>query len=729
MKFVGAIVFLLIIPHLLRAEVPEVTYSVETQNTMMVFSGKPDGKFLFQYYGAKPGDVSQIEKSGIGARMEAYPTFGIECREEKTLQVTHADGNMSVDLYLNSVETTKIDDNISLTKVMLFDNKYPFLVNLYYKAYYKEDVIEAWTEISHQENGPVTLYKFASAYLPVRSFDPWITHFHGNWADEFNMIEEKLDWGLKTIKNREGIRTTQTDNPSIMLSLDGKPLEDQGDLIAGTLAWTGNYKISMDVSQKNRVNLIAGINEDASQRILEKGDVFQTPAFILTFSNAGKGKASRNIQRWARNYAIIDGHKERAVLLNSWEGVYFDITEEKMFGMIDDIASLGGELFVMDDGWFGNKYPRIDDQTSLGDWNVNLQKLPNGLAPLIKRANEKGIRFGIWLEPEMVNKKSELFEKHPDWVIHQSNRETVLGRGGSQMTLDMSNPKVQDYVYNTIHNLLVLNPGIAYIKWDANHYISNMGSVTLPAGKQSHLYIDYHLGLQKTLQRLRESHPNIVIQACASGGGRVSYGYLKYFHEFWTSDNTDALSRLYMQWGTTHFFPAINMASHVSASPNHQSGRMIPLKFRFDVAMTGRLGMEMQPKDLTAEESDFSKKGIETYKSIRPVIQFGDQFRLVSPYDKCGVASLMYVSEKKDRALFFAYNLDENLTYRNPAIKLKGLDATKNYRLVEINKDKHSGGFAADNKVFTGEFLMNAGIQVNMREAYRSIVIELSDVD
>lgn len=729
MKIVNVMVLLLSVANFMCAEIPKGTFLVETENTMMVFSGKPDGKFFFQYYGTRLDDVSLIEKSGIGANMEAYPTFGIECREEKALQVTHADGNMSVDLFLKSVEITKIDNNVSLTKVSLYDNKYPFSVNLFYKTYFKEDVIETWTEILHKEKDPVTLFKFASGFIPVRSLDPWVTHFHGNWADEFNMIEEKLDWGLKTIKNREGIRNSLTDNPSIMLSLNGKPSEDDGDLIAGTLAWTGNYKISMDISQKNCVNLIAGINEDASQRVLDKNEVFKTPAFVLTFSNAGKGKASRNIQRWARNYAIVDGKKERAVLLNSWEGVSFDVIEEKMLSMIDDIAALGGELFVMDDGWFGNKYPRLDDKTSLGDWNVNLQKLPNGLTPLIKRANEKGIKFGIWLEPEMVNVKSELFEKHPDWVIHQPNRETVLGRGGSQMTLDMSNPKVQNYVYNTIHDLLGQNPGIAYIKWDANHYISNVGSASLPSDKQSHLYIDYHLGLQKTLQRLRDSHPDLVMQACASGGGRVGYGYLRYFHEFWTSDNTDALSRLYMQWGTTHFFPAINMASHVSVSPNQQTGRMLPLKFRFDVAMTGRLGLEMQPKDLTIDELTFSKKAIETYKSIRSVIQLGDLYRLVSPYDKFGIASMMYVSEKQDHAVFFAFNLDENLTYRYPSIKFKGLDSAKKYKLVEINKGKGSRIFVADNKVFTGEFLMKVGIQVNIREVYKSIVVELVSVD
>lgn len=719
----------------LSAQQERNNYAVETKNTVMLFTGKTDGKFNFQYYGQKVDNVNQIVTSGIGSNTDAYPAFGIECTEEKALQVTHADGNLSVDLYLKGAKITKVDDNVTLTTVSLYDNKYPFNVTLYYKAFYKEDVIEAWTEISHQEKSPIMLYKFASFAMPIHSFNAWLTHFHGAWADEMNMVEEKLERGMKVIKNREGIRNTLYDNPSIMISLNGKASENQGEVIAGTLVWTGNYSLKLDGNIKNQTNFIAGMNEDASNYLLEKNEVFKTPSFVLTYSNAGKGQASRNIIRWGRNYQIVDGNKERMILLNSWEGVYFNTQEDKMLAMIDDIAALGGELFVMDDGWFGNKYPRKDDKSSLGDWDVNKQKLPNGLKSLIDRAKEKNIKFGIWLEPEMVNVKSEVFEKHPDWVISQPNRTTVLGRGGSQMTLDLSNPKVQDFVYNTIHNLIVENPGIAYVKWDANHFISNVGSNYLPAIKQSHLYIETQRGLQKVLQRIRDAHPDLIMQACASGGGRVTYDFMKYFHEFWTSDNTDALTRLYMQWGISHFYPAMNMASHVSESPNHQTGRQLPLKFRFDVAMTGRLGIEMQPKRLTPDELEFSKVAIDNYKRIRPVIQFGDLYRLVSPYDNVGMAALMYVTETKNRAVLFGYNLDENLRYKFPSLKLNGLDPAKKYKITEINKEILSSegktvkpGVASDNSIFTGEYLTKVGVQFNMTKAYQSVVVEISEV-
>ena len=705
-------------------------YLVETKNTSLVFSGKTNGKFLFQYYGKKLTDPSQLLKSGIGMNEEAYTTFGIYCTEDKALRVTHSDGNMSTDLYLKTVKTTQLDENTSLTKVSLVDNKYPFYVDLFYKAYYKEDVIETWTEIKHQEKKQVTLFKFASFSMPVRSFDPWLVHFHGDWGDEFNISEEPVTRGLKEIRNREGVRNARHDNPSFMFALNGKASENSGDVIGGALIWTGTYKISFNYELKNKINIIAGINEDASHYILEKNEVFETPGFLLTYSIKGKGEISRNMHRWARDYQLIAGDTERKLLLNSWEGVYFDVKEDEMLEMIDDIADMGGELFVMDDGWFGDKYPRNNARTSLGDWSINKDKLPNGLDPLIERAEGRGILFGIWLEPEMINDKSELYEAHPEWVVQQPNRIIVKGRGNAQMLLDMSNPEVQDFVYHTIHDLLVEYPGIGYIKWDANHFISNYGSNYLPDDKQSHLYIEYHRGVQKTLKRIRKDHPDIIMQSCASGGGRVNYAYLPYFHEFWTSDVTDAVSRLKIQWGTSHFFPAIVQGSHVSASPNHQTGRMLPLKFRCDVAMTGRFGLEMQPKDLDSEERVFTKAAIETYKSIRSVIQFGDQYRLISPYENYGLASLMYVTPEKNRAVTFVFTLDNNLNTKYPAIKLDGLDPEKKYRITEINRlEQETRTSPAHNKVFTGDFLMNVGIQINLKNVYQSRVFELNTIE
>lgn len=702
----------------------EQDFVFDTKNTTLYFTATVDAPFAFRYYGKKVANVQQLKRSGALLRQDAYPAFGINCINESALHVTHSDGNMSTELHFDAYTKTQIDDNVTIHKVALSDPKYPFYVNLFYKTYYNEDVIEVWTEISHTEKRPVTLFKYASFQMPLHVSEAWLTHFHGEWGGEFGMVQEKLNRGLMTIKNREGVRNTQRDNPSFMLTLDEQPSEDHGEVIAGALAYTGNYKISFESDIRNTYNIVAGINEEASQYVLEKDEVFETPKFILTHSNQGKGQVSRNMHTWARQYKLLGGNEERMVLLNSWEGVYFKVNEPVMFDMIDDIAALGGELFVMDDGWFGDKYPRNNGTSSLGDWMVCKEKLPNGLQPLIDRAEAKGIKFGIWFEPEMINDKSELFEQHPEWVISQPNRETVKGRGNSQMTLDMSNPEVQDFVYHTIHNVLVKHPKIAYIKWDANHFISNYGSNFLPANKQSHLYIEYHRGLKSTLERIRKDHPDVVMQACASGGGRVSYGYLPYFHEFWTSDNTDALTRIYMQWGTSHFFPAIAMASHVSAAENHQTKRILPLKFRFDVAMTGRLGMEMQPKDLTENEKGFAKNAISTYKQIRPIVQFGDLYRINSPFDGKSSASLMYVSREKDKAVYFVYAVENwhgQLFF--PPFKMKGLDADKKYRVTEINKMGEKSQLAGDLETFSGDFLMSVGLEINLKKQYDSSVV------
>jgi alpha-galactosidase len=423
----------------------------------------------------------------------------------------------------------------------------------------------------------------------------------------------------------------------------------------------------------------------------------------------------------------------RKILLNSWEGVYFDINEQGMAQMMSDIASMGGELFVMDDGWFGDKYPRNNDSSSLGDWTVDTRKLPAGIQGLIDTANKNGIKFGIWIEPEMTNSVSELYEKHPEYIIKPSNREPVQGRGGTQLVLDLGNPKVQDIVFNIVDTLMTKYPGIDYIKWDANAPIMNHGSQYLTADNQSHLMIEYHRGLAAACDHIRAKYPNLTIQACASGGGRANWGVLPWFDEFWVSDNTDALQRVYMQWGTSHFFPAIAMASHISAAPNHQTFRTIPLKYRIDVAMSGRLGMEIQPKNMTDDEKDLCRKAIAQYKQVRNVVQFGDLYRLLSPYDKLGAASLMYVQPDKSEAVFYWWKTETFCNQQLPRVTMDGLDPDKNYRVEELNRIDNNP-LPYEGKVFSGKFLMTTGLEMplehdvdyNKRTDFASRVLHLS---
>lgn len=705
-------------------------YLISTPNTSLLLTAKPGEAARIHYYGTRieKDRIQQIYDAGLALRSESYPAFGIHSYNDKAMQVTHIDGNMSLEMVVESVKQYEVPE-AEMTEILLKDKVYPFFIKQCYKAYKNSDVIGTWIEITHQEKKPVTMYKFASAFIPIRRGDNWLTHLHGTWGAENMLQEEKLTDGQKVIKNEDGVRNTTNENPSIMLTLDGKPQEETGHVFGASLAWSGNYTIKLDVDNNRVVKLYAGINEDASYYTLDPKKTFVTPEFAMTYSTSGKGGVSRNFHRWARMYKLSHADANRDILLNSWEGVYFKVNQEVMDQMMKDMSQLGGELFVMDDGWFGDKYPRDGGSTSLGDWMVCKKKLPQGIEGLIASAKKYGIKFGIWIEPEMTNTKSELYEKHPDWIVCQNNRTPSKGRGGTQMILDMSNPEVQDFVFGVVDNLMTNNPEIAYIKWDANASIMNYGSYYLPKDRQSHLYIEYHKGLNNVLERIRAKYPNLLMQACASGGSRVNYGLLPYFGEFWTSDNTDAYQRIYMQWGVSSFYPAIAMASHVSADRNHQTGRRTPLKFRFDVAMSGRLGMEMQPKDMTEGDKEFAKRAIKAYKEIRPIVQHGDLYRLVSPYDKVGFASLMYATPEKDKAVFYAYRMEYLLNQVTPRVRLTGVDPQKQYRLVEMTPLKEDKKNSLDGKVVSGKLLMEEGIEVPFSGEYSSVVMQLIEVD
>ena len=706
-------------------------YLVSTRHTSLLIKADEGKQARFQYYGTRiaENEIDGIYNAGLAYWAETYPCFGISSYGEKAFAVAHSDGNMSVDLVVEGVRQYS-DEEADITEITLKDKVYPLVVKQYYKAYKGTDIISTWVEITNNAKKALTLYKFASASLPVKRADNWLTHFHGTWGAENMMEEEKLTNGQKVIANKEGIRNTQTDNPSFMLTLDGCPQEENGRVIGASLAWSGNYLMKI-IADNSRINVIAGINEEVSHYILEPKETFVTPELAMTYSSEGKGGVSRAFHRWARAYKLNQGNKERDILLNSWEGVYFNVNQEGMDQMMKDMSAMGGELFVMDDGWFGDKYPRNDDKTSLGDWTVCKEKLPEGIGGLLASAKKHNIKFGIWIEPEMANTKSELFEKHPDWVLSQDNRPLTTGRGGSQVVLDLTNPEVQDFVFGVVDKLMTEYPEIAYIKWDANAALMNYGSHYLPSQKQSHIYIEYHRGMNKVLERIRAKYPNLVIQACASGGGRVNYGFLPYFNEFWTSDDTDALQRIYMQWGVSNFYPSIAMASHVSANRNHQTGRVLPLKYRFDVAMSARLGMEIQPKDMTDADKAFAGRAIAAYKKIRPVVQFGDLYRLVSPYDKKGIASLMYATPEKDKAVLFVYKTEHFLNQLMPDVVLSGLDENKTYRITDLTPENEQKPSVLNGKVISGKILKEAGLSVAsaLRAEYSSLALLFEVVD
>lgn len=705
-------------------------YLVSTPNTSLLIKATPGETVKIQYYGSKieNSDIQGIYDAGMVFNADSYPAFGLQTMGEKAIAATQPDGNMSLDLKIEQVKQYPTKDG-EVTEILLKDKVYPFEIKQYYKAYQGTDIISTWIEIMNNGKKSVTLYRFVSAYLPVQRGDNWLTHFHGHSGAENMLEEEKLTNGQKVISNKDGMVNTETDNPSFMLSIDGKPQEEYGHILGGTLAWTGNYLLKMDITN-TKLNIIAGINEENSHYKLESKETFKTPEFAMTYSTSGKGGVSRAFHRWARMYKLSHGNVERDILLNSWEGVYFKVNQEGMDQMMKSFSALGGELFVMDDGWFGNKYSRDRGDSSLGDWTVNKKKLPLGIEGLIASAKKHKIKFGLWIEPEMSNTKSELFEKHPEWILQCKNRPLSTGRGGTQIVLDLTNPEVQDFVFSVIDNLMTHYPEIAYMKWDANSCMLDYGSPYLPKEKQSHLYIEYHRGLNNVLERIRAKYPQLILQACAGGGGRINYGILPYFDEFWTSDDTDALQRVYLQWGVSCFYPAIAMAAHVSADKNHQTGRYLPLKFRFDVAMSGRLGMEMQPEDMTEADKEFTQRAIQAYKGIRPIVQFGDLYRLISPYENKGVASLMYVAPEKDRAVFYAYKMNHFINMTIPNVKMNGLDPQKKYQLIDLTPLSKNKPCSLHNKIISGKILMEKGIalQTLLKNEYSSIALELQEV-
>ncbi len=700
---------------------------VNTPNTTMLLQANEGEDIRMAYFGAKVSNPWQVSEAGDDLNFSAMPAFGtVDMIHLPALQIKHANGDINLELTVDAVETHD-EANARVTVITMKDKLQPVTVKVFYKAYTTVDVIETWTEISHKEKRAVTLKRYDSGQITLRRGNVWLTHMHGNWAAETVPTQEPLTPGLKVIRNTDGARNAHCDAPEIMLSLDGKPQERSGRTIGVALCWSGNYEIRVNTADSKTHHVYAGIDPQSSEYVLSPGEIFSTPHLALSYSDKGMGGVSRNFHYWARHEGMLhNGNAVRNILLNSWEGIYFDITEKKIIDMMDDIKSMGGELFVMDDGWFGDKYPRNNDSTSLGDWVVDKNKLPGGLEALCKAAKERGIKFGIWLEPEAANTKSELYEKHPDWMLQTQGRELKLGRGGTQLVLDMTNPKVQDFVFNIVDDMLTKYPEIAYIKWDANASIQNCGSKYLAMDKQQNLYVDYHRGLVKVMERIRAKYPDVVIQDCASGGGRANYGLLPYFDEFWTSDNNDALQRVYIQWGTSYFFPSNAMAQHIAGSPYHMTGRVMPIKFRCDVAMSGRLGMELQPRNMTDEERAQCTTAINDYKNMRQTIQLGNLYRLVSPYDREGYASLMYVDDARQNVVLFAYKTENFLNMTMPRLQLDGLDASATYVFHERNVKHGDKASSLDGKTFTGDFLMQVGVEMPLDGDYASRVFEIT---
>ena len=693
-------------------------FLLNTRTTTLAVVAKQGSDPRIFYYGTtvSGSDIDGLGSSGF-TYQPCYTPFGLAGAQEPAVSMIQSDGNNTLDLKITGAAVDKWEDGEILT-VTSADPIYDIVVANVFKTYYDEDIIEIWAEITNGGRKSATLTRYYSAQMPLHTGDVWISTLCGSWSNEANVCQEPLVRGTKLIKNMDGVRNSHSSHAEAMISIDGKPRENDGRVIGMALEWGGNYEMRFVTDDTDYHRIFAGICPDNAPYTLAKGETFATPPVAFSFSPDGLGGVSRNFHRWGRRWRLAHGDRERKILLNSWEGVSLDINEECADQMMGDIASMGGELFVVDDGWFGDKYPRAVDNSSLGDWVADRHKIPGGIEGLVAMANNHGVRFGIWIEPEMTNTISELFEKHPDWVLKADGRELQCGRGGTQLVLDLTNPEVRDFAFGVFDRLLTENPEIDYIKWDANMNISTYGSPYLK--NQSHLDIEYWRGFTEVCNRIRAKYPDVTIQACGGGGGRANWGVLPWFDEFWTSDNTDALQRLNIQWGTSYFFPAIAMGAHISAVPNHILGRVTPLKFRADVAMSGRLGMELQPKDLSPLDYAQCKRAVADYKSIRNTVQLGDLYRLHSPYEDLGVSSLMFVSEDKSDAAVMWYRTEYFYDHYVPRLRMAGLDPARTYRVVELdrmliptdNGYRDAEALPFEGRSFSGKFLMETGLEI-----------------
>jgi alpha-galactosidase len=711
-----------------RVFAQDILIPVETKTNALVLAVSRNKDVNILYLGQKLshaqeyGNISSAYKQTTDysdVLASAYTSAGSRNLAEPAIAVIHGDGNTSVDLKYVSHKTERIDNNRLLTSVVLKDSLYPFWVTLYYKTYVEEDVVEQWCVIRHTEKKNVALTKFASANLQLKAGSYWLRQYHGDWAKEMQPEETLLTHGIKTLDSKLGTRANLFQPALFMVSLDKSATEDEGTVLFGSLSWTGNFRIDLEVDYQDNLRLLAGINNFASTYDLKAGEEFITPAFLYTLSREGKGRASRNLHNWARNYKLLDGKGTRLTLLNNWEATYFDFNEEKLATLLKDTKKLGVDLFLLDDGWFANKYPRNDDRAGLGDWQENRQKLPNGISYLVKEAKANDVKFGIWIEPEMVNPKSELYEKHPDWIIRQPGREEHYFR--NQLVLDLSNPKVQDFVFGVVNGLLEKNPDLAYIKWDCNAVIYNAYSAHLK--NQTHLYVDYVKGLYNVLERIRGKYPTVPMMLCSGGGGRTDYGALQYFTEYWPSDNTDPLERIFIQWEYSYFFPAIASSNHVT-DWGKQS-----IKYRTDVAMMGKLGFDIVVSKLKPDELAFCQQAIKQYDSVKTIIWQGDQYRLTDPRQH-STASVLYLDREKSTGVMFNYLVSNRYSAGSTQpIRLKGLAPEKIYRLREVNLYPGTLSSIAGEKSFTGEYLMTVGYNPDVRAGRNSVVLKITETN
>jgi alpha-galactosidase len=654
-------------------------------------------------------EVASFDLSSTTTQQE-YPGWGAEFYNEPALKATYADGNRDVVLHFVS---SHIDGDT--LEIQLKDIASSLQVHLYYRTFEDLGIIQRWSRIENQTNQAITLESAQSATwtLPQGEGYGW-RYLTGHWGSEWQLHTEPLETGEHVIESRRGSTSHQA-NPWFAIDRPGQTTEQSGPVWFGALGWSGSWRITVEQTAMQQVRVTGGFNPFDFGYRLKPGEQLETPPFYAGFTDRGMGEASRILHRFERRYILPGGEKApvRPVLYNSWEATEFNVSEEGQLALAEKASKLGVERFVIDDGWFGQ---RKDDHAGLGDWYVNKEKFPHGLKPVIDRVHALGMDFGIWVEPEMVNPNSDLYRKHPDWAMNFPGRPRTEGR--NQLLLNLARDDVKEYVFQWL-NQLVSDNDIAFLKWDYNRNWSEPGWDAVPPEEQKKIYVAYVHNLYDILDRLRAAHPRLEIESCSGGGGRVDLGILRRTEEVWPSDNTDALDRLTLQDGFTQAYTPGIMMAWVTDVPSGIDHRVVPLKFRFMVAMSGSLALGGNLNKYSAEDLQASTRYVSFYKRIRPTVQRGALYRLIAPQGS-EYSATEYVSTDGRQAVLFAYLHSQQFGNPFPTVFLNGLDPDARYKVEAIDP-----GQVQETGVLSGAYLMHRGISLNLHSDYDSTSVIL----
>ncbi len=588
---------------------------------------------------------------------------------------------------------TKKDGEADTLEITLRDPVTGLLLLLRYTVFSQYDAICRNVEVINGGDQAADLQAVMSCSVDFSRGDFEMINLWGAWARERHIDRRTLHTGTTKIESRRG-SSSHHQSPFFALT-SPHASETQGDVYGFSLVYSGNFEAGVEVDTYGQTRAFMGINAFDFNWHLAPGETFTAPEAVLVYSAQGLGPMSRTYHRLYRRHLARGpwAERERPVLLNNWEATYFNFTEEKLLEIARCAKKAGIKLLVLDDGWFG---VRNWDDSSLGDWVVNLDKLPNGIDGLARKINDVGLQFGLWFEPEMVSPNSDLYREHSDWCLHVAGRERSQCR--NQLILDLSREDVQDYIISFMTRYLSDAP-ISYVKWDMNRNMTCAGSALLPAAHQAEVAHRYMLGLYRVLETLVTRFPNVLFEGCSGGGGRFDPGQMYYFHQYWTSDNTDAVERLYIQHGTSLVMPSSFMGAHVSAVPNHQVHRTTSLKTRGNAAMSGQLGYELDVTKMTEGELTEIGEQIRQYRSIREIVHNGDLYRTASPFES-NHAGWTYVTEDKRQAVLFYFTIHNQVSQVPWLVRPAGLDPDKQYRLESTGR------------IYNGRVLMEQGVYV-----------------